>query len=72
MPFTIERAFHSLSTRFEPPYTNIYIIGPSDGAVSHYTLGLEIYGATSVNIYISIIEIRKKNQYKSISKILRF
>ncbi len=48
--FTSESSFRALSTRFEPLYTNMYLIGPSDGAVSHYALKLEIYRATSVHI----------------------
>ncbi len=33
---------------FEAVYTNVYHIGPSDGAMSRYALRLEIYGATYV------------------------
>ncbi len=46
--FTIKNSFHALSTSFESLYTNMYYISPLDGAVSRYTLRLEIYGATSV------------------------
>ncbi len=42
--------------RFEPLYTNMYLIGPSDGAVSHYPLRLEIYGKTSA-------QARKQNYH---------
>ncbi len=45
--FHVECFFHSLLTRFEPLYTNTFHIGPSDGTVSRYTLGLKIYAATS-------------------------
>ncbi len=46
--FTIGSSFRALSTHFEPLYTNMYLIGPSDGTVSHHMLKLEIYGTTSV------------------------
>ncbi len=49
----IDSLFYALSTHFEPLYTNIYLIGPSDGAVSWYTFRLEIYGATSVRIFVT-------------------
>ncbi len=42
------RLVHTLSTHFQPLYTNIYHIGPSDGAVSHYALRLKSYRATSI------------------------
>ncbi len=48
MLFTIKSSFHALSTCFEPLYTNMYLIGPSDGAMSPYALRLEIYAATFV------------------------
>ncbi len=46
--FNVKSLSCTLLTRFEPLYTNIYHMGPTDGAVSHYILRLEIYGATSV------------------------
>ncbi len=49
MLFTVESSVHTLSIHFEPLYMNMYFIGPSNGAVLHYTLRLEIYGATFVN-----------------------
>ncbi len=49
MLFTVESSFHAFSTHFEPLYTNMYLIGGSDGAVLHSTLGLEIYEATYVH-----------------------
>ncbi len=52
MLFTIESSFCALSTCFEPLYTNMYLIGPSDGAVSRYALRLKIYEATSVKMFI--------------------
>ncbi len=51
MLFTIETSFNALSTHFEPLYTNLFLASPSDGAVSHYTLQLEIYGTTTVSEY---------------------
>ncbi len=51
MLFNIESFSHTLLIYFEPFYTNMYHVSPSDGAVLHYTLGLEIYGATYVQIY---------------------
>ncbi len=48
MQLNIMCLFGTLLTYFEPLYMNIYLIGPSDGTVSHYVLGLEIYGPTSV------------------------
>ncbi len=33
-------------------YTNMHLIGPSDGAVLLYTLRLQIYGATSVKNFL--------------------
>ncbi len=53
--FTTESSFHALSTRFEPLYTNMYLIGPSDGAVSRYTLIFKIDRATSVILKILCI-----------------
>ncbi len=53
-------SFRTLSTRFEPLYTNMYLISPSDGTVSHYTCKLEIYGATSVYDFGRIIQVFKK------------
>ncbi len=46
--FNAESLSHAFSTHFEPLYTNIYHVGPSDGAVLRYVLRLKIYGATSV------------------------
>ncbi len=43
----LESLSYTLSTRFKPLYINMYYIGPSDGAVSHYAPRLEIDGATS-------------------------
>ncbi len=40
--------FHDILTRFEPLYTNMSHIRPSDGTVSRYTHRFEIYGATFV------------------------
>ncbi len=34
MLFTLESSFHTLLTSFEQLYTNMYLIGLSDGAVS--------------------------------------
>ncbi len=48
MSFTVERLLWALSSHFELLYRNMYPTGVSDGAVSHYALRLEIYGATSV------------------------
>ncbi len=48
MLFTVESLFHALLTHFEPLYTNMYLIGPSDSVVLCYMLRLEIYGVTSV------------------------
>ncbi len=44
--FNVESLYRTVSTHFEPLYTSMYHIGLSDGAVSHYTLKFEIYGAT--------------------------
>ncbi len=41
MLFIIESSFCTLLTHFEPLYTNMYLIGPSDGAMH---LGLEVMG----------------------------
>ncbi len=46
--FTIKSSFCTLLPHFEPLYMNMYLIGLSDGAVSHYALRFEIYRATSV------------------------
>ncbi len=35
-------------THFEPLYMNMYHIGLSDGAASHYALRLQVYGVTCV------------------------
>ncbi len=51
MLFTIASSFYVLSTSFEPLYTNMYLIGPTDGTVSCYMLRLEICGATSIHIF---------------------
>ncbi len=45
--FAIESSVCILSTNFEPLYTNMYLIGPSDGTGWRYALKLEIYGVTS-------------------------
>ncbi len=37
MLFNIETLYHALSTHFEPLYTIMYHIDPSDGAVSGTT-----------------------------------
>ncbi len=57
MLFNIESLSHTLSTRFEPLYTNMYHIDLSDGAVSCYVPRLEIYGAIYVNLreYIAVL-----------------
>ncbi len=44
----VESLSRIFSTRFELLYTNMYYVGPSDGAVSRYALRLEIYRATFV------------------------
>ncbi len=49
MLFNKESLSYTLSTRFEPLYTNMYHVGPSDGAVSRYALRFKIYGTISVN-----------------------
>ncbi len=41
---------HTLSTRFEPLYTDMYHIGPSDGTVSCYILTLKMYDTISVYV----------------------
>ncbi len=38
MQFNIQGLSPTLSTHFEPLYTNMYHIGPSDGAVSRYSV----------------------------------
>ncbi len=54
MIFTTECSICSFLTRFESLYTNMrtatdmYLIRPSDGAVSRYILRLEIYGSASL------------------------
>ncbi len=48
MLFTTESSFHALLTRVELLYTNMHPVGLLDGAVSHYTFRLEIYGTTSI------------------------
>ncbi len=47
MLFTIESSVYTLSTHFEPLYTDMYLIGPLDSAVSRYMLKLEIHVAIS-------------------------
>ncbi len=63
MIFTVESSFHALLTRYELLYTNMYLIGPSDGAVSHYALRLEIYGTTFVHKIHSKFTLYIHNMY---------
>ncbi len=44
----VESLSRALPAYFEPLYTNMYHVGPSDGAVLRHTLRLEIYEVVSV------------------------
>ncbi len=56
--FNVACLSHTLSTRFEPLYTNMYHMGPPDSTVLRYVLWLEIFGATFVyHIYESFKDL---------------
>ncbi len=50
--FNVESLSPTRLTCIELLYTNTYYVGLSNGALLHYVLGLEIYGATSVKIFL--------------------
>ncbi len=78
--FNIEKLSCALSTRFEPLYTNMYHIDPSDGAVLRYALTLKIYGVTSVyrsqmslhEVLIRIMWNLRKNSSNSPKNCVKF
>ncbi len=51
MLFITESSFNALSTHFEPLYTHMYLVGPSNGTVLLYTPRLKIYWPTSVVLF---------------------
>ncbi len=59
VPSPVESSSQAFSAHFEPLCVNMYHTSLSDGAVSHYALRLEIYGANS---YV----LEGKNDQKSI------
>ncbi len=54
--FNVESLSHTLSTHFELIYTNMYHTGPSEGAVSGYTLRLKIYVANIIQGILNFYE----------------
>ncbi len=68
--FNIESLSRTLSTSFEPPYTNTYHIGLSNGAVSRYILRFEIYRAKIfLFFFMGKEKILRKSRSKTYSKI---
>ncbi len=64
MLFTIQSSVHALPTRFEPLYVSMYLIGPSDGTVSHFSRGSKFMGEP---LYIQVI----LNLFQSIKSVFQ-